>query len=723
MAHRFLVAFFAGLLLLSGCAHKQTQDMQANLEPEVWDTTQILKDLKRGRPLTEQEKRALASQGSIQFNLDVKETEEVQMFLQYFTLDKHGTMDRWLSRAEPHLPYVRAVLASYNLPSDLIVLPFIESGYSNMAYSPVGAGGMWQFMPYTARRFGLTVDWWLDERRDPYKATVAAAKYLTKLYQMFGDWNLALAAYNAGEGKVSRAMACSGQTDFFDLARDPKLLKAETRHYVPKFLAVLKIFQNLENLGFKKINWQAGPNLKEVSVPGGTDLRALAQACGLSWEQFREQNAAFRRQVSPPDQSVNAYVPVAKEQLALAYLKNPNAYPAAGYQNYAAQDGDTWWAIARRTGVPVAELRQLNASLPETLSGGVSVRVPANASGSEATALAEGPDACAPVRQAAANKPLRHRVNKGETVATIARKYNVPMRDLMAANHLRAASRLPTGSWVVIPGSSQQAAPAPSVASRGALPQPQADATETRHTVRKGESVGSIAATYGLSTNELMAANRLRSAKDIKAGRTLVIPGRKPAGKTPAPAPIQTAAATPAPVPAGGTYVVRPGDTLTAISQSHGVDMSQVMAANHLRSGDIRVGDKLVIPGGKKQPDVPPAALPAPREQASKSAPKAPATQAKAETGKPPVQAKAQTPPAPQPKAVATAAPAPSQPAPKAAPAKPTGKAVNYKVGPGETVWAIARKFNVEPASVMAWNNMKTPNSLQAGRQITIFKE
>ena len=125
------------------------------------------------------------------------------------------------------------------------------------------------------------------------------------------------------------------------------------------------------------------------------------------------------------------------------------------------------------------------------------------------------------------------------------------------------------------------------------------------------------------------------------------------------------------------------------------------MAANHLRSGDIRVGDKLAIPGGKKQPDVPPAALPAPREQASKSAPKAPAAQAKAETGKPTVQAKAQTPPAPQPKAVATAAPAPSQPAPKAAPAKPTGKAVNYKVGPGETVWAIARKFNVEPASVM----------------------
>lgn len=681
MAHRLLVASLGILLLLSGCARKNTQDMQANLEPEVWDTTQILKDLKRGRPLTEQEKKALASQGSIQFNLDVTENEEVQMFLQYFTVDKHGTMEKWLSRAEPHLPYVRAVLASYNLPSDLIVLPFIESGYSNLAYSPVGAGGMWQFMPYTARRFGLTVDWWIDERRDPYKATVAAAKYLTKLHQMFGDWNLALAAYNAGEGKVSRAMACSGQTDFFDLARDPKLLKAETRHYVPKFLAVLKIFQNLDSLGFRKINWQAGPNLKEVSVPGGTDLRALAQACGLSWEQFREQNAAFRRQVSPPDQAVNVYVPVAKEPKALAYLKNPGAYPPAGYQNYAAQDGDTWWVVARRTGVPVAQLRQLNASLPETLSGGQAVRVPASASFSEATALAEGSDACAPIRQAAA-KPLRHRVNRGETVASIARKYNVPMRDLMAANRLRAASRLSTGSWVVIPG----AAPTQTASRNASASLAQAKTSNTRHTVRRGESVGSIAAKYGLTTGELLAANRLRSPKSLKAGRTLVIPGREAPAKTSAPAPVKAATVAPvktatvAPSPAGGVYVVRAGDTLSAISQSHGVDMAQLMATNHLRSGAIQAGAKLVIPGNR-QTAIPPAALPAPRAQTSKTVAAAPAK------------------------------------------AKPTGKAVNYKVNPGETVWGIAKKFNVEPASLMAWNNMKSPNSLQAGRQITIFKE
>jgi membrane-bound lytic murein transglycosylase D len=666
MARYFLLVVLPALLLLSGCAgHKNDNpDMRANLEPELWDTSQILKNLQRGRPLTEQEKKALASRGSIQFNLDVKDNEEVQMFLQYFSIDKRGSMDKWLQRAEPYLPYVRAVLASYNLPPDLIALPFIESGYSNAAYSPVGAGGMWQFMPYTARRFGLTVDWWVDERRDPYKATVAAAKYLTKLYQMFGDWNLALAAYNAGEGKISRVMASSGQCDFFDIAKDPKLLKEETRHYVPKFLAVLKIFQNLDTLGFKKVNWQAGPNLKEVGVPGGTDLSAMAQACGLSWEQFREYNPGFRRQVSPPDTTVNVYVPVAKEQTALAFLNNPGNFPAAGYQNYVAQAGDTWWNLSRKTGMPVAELRQLNASLPETLPPGQTVRVAQSASGAENTALAEGPDACAP-KPLVATKPQRHRVNKGESIGSIAKKYGVSPKEIMAANKMKHEGRLTLGSWVVIPGGQAPAAPpAPTqVASgkpvpfapqtpitngkspvqavpAGAMPQ----AADASHTVQRGETVGSIAAKYGVSPADVMAANNMRSGKDLLAGKSIVIPGK-------------------------------------------GVKNAPEKA----KSGD-------------KHPSPEPVRTPEPA--------------AKAVAGRESTPAKTPTP---------LAAQASSQPAAKqqaAAPAaKPANKAVNYKVGPGETVWGIAKKFNVEPSSLMAWNNMKSPGALQAGTQLTIRKD
>ncbi|QAZ66287.1 LysM peptidoglycan-binding domain-containing protein [Solidesulfovibrio carbinolicus] len=715
---RYLLLFvlLPAFLLSAGCADKQydksNADMKANLEPELWDTSQILNNLHRGRPLTEQEKKALASRGAIQFDLDVKENEEVQVFLQYFSIDKRGSMDTWLRRAEPHLPYVRAVLASYNLPPDLIALPFIESGYNTMAYSPVGAGGMWQFMPYTGRRFGLTVDWWVDERRDPYKSTVAAAKYLTKLYQMFGDWNLALAAYNAGEGKISRVMAASGQCDFFDIAKDPKLLKEETRHYVPKFLAVLKIFQNLETLGFKKVNWQAGPNLKEVPAPGGTDLAALAQACNMPWEQFREYNPGFRRQISPPDMTVNVYVPVAKEQVALAFLQNPGNYPSSGAQTLTAQAGDTWWAIARRSGMPVAELRQLNASLPETLPPGQPVRVALSASGADNSALAEGPDACAPKPVAAASsKPIKHRVSKGDSVDSVARKYGVSTKDLLAANKMKRAGRLTLGSWIVVPG-----APAP--ASPGGKPAPALAeaAPSATHTVAKGETFGSIAAKYGVSAQELMAANNMRSAKELLVGKRLTVPGK--AAKA-APGAVQLAAALPQPVPAAASasYTVKAGDTLHAIARANGLDPKQVMAANGGKDR-LRPGDKLALPGK--------TAAPAPFQIAA--APHTPSAKGTPQ----PVAAKTFGQPAPAPaasKAFALSAPPP----PAAVPAakqqaaekqtKPAGKSVNYKVGPGDTLWGIAKKFNVDPSSLMAWNNIKSSGALQAGSQLTIHSQ
>ena len=638
---RYLLLFvlLPAFLLLAGCGGKQydksNADMKANLEPELWDTSQILKNLQRGRPLTEQEKKALASRGAIQFDLDVKENEEVQVFLQYFSIDKRGSMDTWLRRAEPHLPYVRAVLASYNLPPDLIALPFIESGYNTMAYSPVGAGGMWQFMPYTGRRFGLTVDWWVDERRDPYKSTVAAAKYLTKLYQMFGDWNLALAAYNAGEGKISRVMAASGQCDFFDIAKDPKLLKEETRHYVPKFLAVLKIFQNLDTLGFKKVNWQAGPNLKEVPAPGGTDLAALAQACNMPWEQFREYNPGFRRQVSPPDMTVNVYVPVAKEQVALAFLQNPGNYPSSGTQVLTAQAGDTWWAIARRSGMPVAELRQLNASLPETLPPGQTVRVALSASGTDNSALAEGPDACAPKPVVASSKPIKHRVSKGDSVDSVARKYGVSTKDLLVANKMKHAGRLTLGSWIVVPGA-------------------------------------------------------------------------------PAPAAPQLAAALPQPAPAAASasYTVKAGDTLHSIARANSLDPKQLIAANGGKT-TVRVGDKISLPG--KAAPAPAQVATAPHTPAAKGAPQPVAAKTFGQSAPSPAASKAFAQAAPQPTA------AKQQAAEKQT--KPAGKSVNYKVGPGDTLWGIAKKFNVDPSSLMAWNNIKSGGALQAGSQLTIHSQ
>jgi len=738
------------LLVVPGCggknqADKENYDMRANLEPELWDS-KVLEDLKRGRPLTEQEKRALASRGEIQFDLDVRETEEVQTFLQYFSMEKRGTMERWLVRAEPHLAYVRAVMTSFNLPPDLVVLPFIESGYNSMAYSHAGAGGMWQFMPYTAKRFGLTVDWWEDERRNPYKATVAAAKYLTVLYQMFGDWHLALAAYNAGEGKVSRAMAQSGQQDFFDLAKNPALLKQETRHYVPKFLAVLKIFQNLDTLGFRPVNWQAGPTMKEVPVPGGTDLLAMAQAVGVDWESFHEANAGFRRQVSPPGRESTVYVSQAKFELAMAFLKNPESHSPVGYQIYLAQSGETWWNISRRTGIPVAALREYNAQVPDALTSGTAVRIPAIGSSKEAGLLAEFEDRGAPSAKAPAAG--KHRVRKGESLKAIASRYGVSASELAQANRMKPSSKLSVGRWLTIPGgeSDAQLARAPSL-PREIRQMAATDTGASSHTIQKGDTVNAISSRYGVSPQELMAANNIDSPQSLSIGKVLVIPGaetksaqalvaqktaadKAAAGKKPS---GKAAAANPAASPDTGrsaAYVVKAGDTIHAISKRFSVSPQALLAANAISSPSaLQVGKTLSIPAAAAAQAPAAQATAVPRDvapftprpfQVAQTAPAQPPLPAGS------VQTAARPPlavaPLPTPKPIAPAAlpqPATAPPAAKPA-ATPAAKGVSHKVAQGDTVWGIAKKFGVEPKALMSTNNLKDASSLRIGDSLTI---
>jgi len=163
------------------------------------------------------------------------------------------------------------------------------------------------------------VDWWLDERRDPYLSTVAAARYLKVLHDQFGDWQLALAAYNAGEGAVSRAMSASGTQSFKPLAKSQAPIKDETRHYVPKFLAMLKVVQNAKRLGFEAPDMRQSKDLQEVPVPAGSDLAGLAAHLGLTWEQFHALNPAYRRQVSPPDRTTAAWLPKRLSGAALAW--------------------------------------------------------------------------------------------------------------------------------------------------------------------------------------------------------------------------------------------------------------------------------------------------------------------------------------------------------------------------------------------------------------------
>jgi membrane-bound lytic murein transglycosylase D len=214
------------------------------------------------RPLTVHERTILLMSAAGMFAPDPVGQSLIESQFALFTQQLRPRLKAWLARSEKHLPTARAVFASQGLPLQLAYLPFIESGYSPRALSTAGARGIWQFMPATGRRYGLACCDGRDERTDPAKSAMAAAAYLRDLYLMFGDWSLALAAYNAGEGKIGRLIKRSKARTFFELAVQNDefphaiRLRRETLYYVPRFIAMVRIMENLERLGFDRPRWK-----------------------------------------------------------------------------------------------------------------------------------------------------------------------------------------------------------------------------------------------------------------------------------------------------------------------------------------------------------------------------------------------------------------------------------------------------------------------------------
>ncbi len=484
------------------------------LEPEVTDlpTTQVL-------TLTPEQRRILSEKSGLDFDLDLFDSREVERYFAYYTGPARESFSRWLKRAEKHLPHVREALSRNGLPQDLAMLPFAESGYNCEAYSWAGAGGMWQFMPYTGRKYGLTVDWWVDERRDPKKATEAASKYLAFLNDMFGDWYLALAAYNAGEGKISRALEGTNSEDFFELLnKNDRLskkarLKIETQHYVPKFVAITKIFQNLEALGFEPVRWDAAPNMEVVQVPGGTDLLALAKSGGLTWDEFHALNPAFRRQVSPPDRHVMVSIPVERKHSMLAYLENPATRPYEGFLTHQVRKGETLRGLAKRYGVPQEVLSQING---QTLKPGEYVMIPASSKG-------EAVPGRLTKTRTIATKRSNYVVGKNDNMWSITRKFKVSAKTLLLANGLASSKGIKPGMKLYIPDSNEQAAKKTGKQAAKAREQvAKAREQVVKYTVREGDTLFAVSRKFGVTAEALKDWNKLKGT-NIRPGDNLKV--------------------------------------------------------------------------------------------------------------------------------------------------------------------------------------------------------
>jgi membrane-bound lytic murein transglycosylase D len=315
------------------------------------------------------------------YNVPIVMDPSVQAHIRYFNTAIHDRFGQWLLRLSRYQPLVETIFSEFHLPSDLVYLSLVESGFNPYAYSRAKATGPWQFMKGTAKAYGLRVDTYVDERRDPIKSTVAAARYLRDLYDLFGAWPLAMAAYNAGEGKVMRALHKAKAESFSEISKT-RLIRRETKEYVPRFMAATIIARNPDRYGFTQES--AEPHqFDEVIVTRPLHLRAIAKATNISYEDLRLLNPELRRDATPPgDDTYHLKVPVgAKENVEQELDQIPThkfpplpakaQFATAGSSHwYKVRIGDTLAKVSKRFRVPLKTLKTKNSLSGPTIRPG-----------------------------------------------------------------------------------------------------------------------------------------------------------------------------------------------------------------------------------------------------------------------------------------------------------------------------------------------------------------
>lgn len=243
----------------------------------------------------------------------VVRNEKVDYFLNYFKTKLNTSFKTMLARSGQYLPVINKIFEENGLAEELVFLPLIESGFSPYATSRAQAVGIWQFVKGTAKRYGLRVDNFVDERKDPIKSTEAAAKYLKYLYNMFGSWDLALAAYNAGEGKISRVMRSSRSDNFWDVIANRKV-KRETKEYVPRFVAAAVLAADPQKYGISDVTYEQPLDFVEIMLPGRTTLKSVSKVAGVEESMIERLNPAIKHGVLPPDGEYPVRVPATSRE-------------------------------------------------------------------------------------------------------------------------------------------------------------------------------------------------------------------------------------------------------------------------------------------------------------------------------------------------------------------------------------------------------------------------
>lgn len=373
-------------------------------------------------------------------SIPLEVNERVDKWIRYFTEQDRDRMQRFLDRGATYRSLISETLRAEGIPQELFYLALIESGFQNQARSHAGAVGVWQFIPATGRRYGLQVNQEVDERRDPVRATVAAARYLRDLHTVFQSWYLAMAAYNAGEMRILGAIMNSDTRDFWDLA-ERKALPKETMNYIPKFLAAAIIGHHPERFGFRQPTGDAWPILTTAAVPARIRLADLAKATGVSRTKLEQWNPALFRKRTPGRSgtyALNVTPEVAQilknssKQIAGITRYNSRIAKRKG-TTHRVRRGENLYGIAKKYGLTVSKLKKFNRLTSSRIFAGQRLKV------SDSGKLARSK-----------STPTRYRVRRGDTLSEIARRHKLSVSKLKSANRL-SRSKIFVGQLLKLP--------------------------------------------------------------------------------------------------------------------------------------------------------------------------------------------------------------------------------------------------------------------------------